>query len=51
VKGIETNPYSPEQNGSAEVRFRVLFRKVRALLIDAQLPKQYWGKRFTRPHC
>ncbi|GMF20513.1 unnamed protein product [Phytophthora fragariaefolia] len=46
-KGIHvrsTTPYTPEQNGSAEVRFRVLFRKVRALLIGAQLPKQFWGE-------
>lgn len=46
-KGIDrrtTTPYTPEQNGSAEVRFRVLFRNVRALLIHAQLPKQFWGE-------
>ncbi|OWZ15684.1 LOW QUALITY PROTEIN: Integrase, catalytic core protein [Phytophthora megakarya] len=46
-KGIyrrPTSPYTPEQNGSAEVRFKVLFRKVRALLIGAQLPKQFWGE-------
>jgi transposase InsO family protein len=46
-KGIHcrgTTTYTPEQNGSAEVRFRVLFRKVRTLLIGAQLPKQFWGE-------
>lgn len=46
-KGIHcrgTTTYTPEQNGSAEVRFRVLFRKVRPLLIGAQLPKQFWGE-------
>ncbi|OWZ06506.1 LOW QUALITY PROTEIN: Integrase, catalytic core protein [Phytophthora megakarya] len=46
-KGIvrrTTTPRTPEQNGSAEVRFRVLFRKVRSMLIAAQLPKQFWGE-------
>ncbi|OWZ13149.1 Integrase, catalytic core protein [Phytophthora megakarya] len=46
-KGIirrATTPRTPEQNGSAEVRFRVLFRKVRSMLIAAQLLKQFWGE-------
>ena len=38
-----TVAYTPEQNGLAEVRFRILFRKVRALLMDAELPKQLWS--------
>ncbi|OWZ03592.1 DNA binding protein [Phytophthora megakarya] len=45
--GIErrtSSAYTPEQNGSAEVRFRVLFRKDRSMLIAAQLPKQFWGE-------
>ncbi|KAJ8579130.1 hypothetical protein ON010_g58 [Phytophthora cinnamomi] len=46
-KGIHcrgTTTQTPEQNGSAEARFRVQFRKVRALFIGAQLPKQFWGE-------
>jgi hypothetical protein len=46
-----TIPYTPEQNGMAEVRFRILFSKARAMLIDASLPKHYgllqWRLQFT----
>ena len=37
-----TVPHTPEQNGIAEVRFRILLGKARTLLIDADLPKQFW---------
>ena len=41
-KGINTRysaPYTPEQNGAAEIINRVLPNKVRALLITSNLPK------------
>lgn len=41
-KGINTRysaPYTPEQNGAAEIINRVLLNKVRALLITSNLPK------------
>jgi hypothetical protein len=47
--GIEqrsTTAHTPEQNGTAEVRFRILFRKVRSLLLHASLPKIFWGSAF-----
>jgi hypothetical protein len=45
-KGIRrrlTTAHTPEMNGKAEVRFRTLFQRVRAMLMDANLPKQCWG--------
>ena len=45
-KGIRrrlTTAHTPEMNGKAEVRFRTLFERVRAMLMDANLPKQCWG--------
>jgi hypothetical protein len=46
-KGIVTrysSPYTPEQNGSAEIINRILFNKVRALLISSNLPNNLWGE-------
>ena len=46
-KGIKTrfsSPYTPKQNGAAEIINRVLFNKVRALLINSNLPKNLWGE-------
>ena len=46
-KGIKTrfsSPYTPEQNGAAEIINRVLLNKVRALLINSNLPKFLWGE-------
>lgn len=46
-KGIKTRysaPYTPEQNGAAEIINRVLLNKVRALLITSNLPKYLWGE-------
>ena len=46
-KGINTRysaPYTPEQNGAAEIINRVLLNKVRALLITSNLPKYLWGE-------
>ena len=37
-------PYTPEQNGAAEIINRVLLNKVRALLINSNLPKSLWGE-------
>ncbi|OWY93963.1 Retrotransposon protein, Ty1-Copia subclass, partial [Phytophthora megakarya] len=39
-----TSTYTPEQNGMAEVRFRILFDKVRTVLIDSNSPKQLWAE-------
>ncbi|KAH9149914.1 hypothetical protein AeRB84_007156 [Aphanomyces euteiches] len=35
-------PYTSQQNGKVEVRFRDIFAKARSMLIDANLPKQLW---------
>lgn len=46
-KGIKrrySSPYTPEQNGAAEIINRVLLNKVRALLINSNLPKNLWGE-------
>jgi hypothetical protein len=46
-KGIihETSaPYTPEQNGAAERLNRTLIERVRAMLLDAGLPKQLWAE-------
>ena len=40
-------PYSPEQNGSSERINRTLLNKVRALLIQSNLAKKYWGEAIT----
>ncbi|KAF4147553.1 Integrase core domain [Phytophthora infestans] len=39
-----TSSYTPEQNGMAEVRYRILFNKVRTMLIDSNAPKQLWAE-------
>ncbi|OWY98132.1 Gag-pol Polyprotein [Phytophthora megakarya] len=39
-----TIAHPPEQNGVAEVRFRILFNKVRTILISSGSPKQLWGE-------
>ena len=47
IKGIKTrfsSPYTPEQNGAAEIINRILFNKVRALLINSNMPKALWGE-------
>jgi hypothetical protein len=44
VKHETSAPYSPDQNGIAERINRTLFNKVRALLIQANLAKKYWGE-------
>jgi hypothetical protein len=38
-----TSPYSPEQNGLAEAKFRVLFKMARAMLHQAKLPGVFFG--------
>jgi len=46
-KGIITrysSPYTPEQNGAAEIINRVILNKVRALLLTSNLPKLIWGE-------
>lgn len=39
-----TAPYTPEQNGVAERMNRTIIEKVRCMLIDAGLSKQYWAE-------
>ncbi len=39
-----TAPYNPHQNGISERKNRTLFSKVRAVLIDAGLPQEFWGE-------
>jgi hypothetical protein len=42
-----TCPYTPQQNGVAERKNRHLLEMVRASLIAAHLPLQYWGEALT----
>jgi transposase InsO family protein len=39
-----TNPYTPQQNGTAERMNRTLVESGRAMLAQAQLSKKYWGE-------
>eukprot|EP00052_Salpingoeca_macrocollata_P029828 m.307283 g.307283 ORF g.307283 m.307283 type:complete len:1084 (-) comp23022_c5_seq5:1469-4720(-) len=36
-------PHTQSQNGKAERAWRTLFEMLRCMLIDAQLPKEYWA--------
>ena len=43
--GIRTDvsaPYTPEQNGAAEASNKIILRRARAMLIDAQMPPCFW---------
>ena len=42
IKHETSAPYSPHQNGTAERAWRSIFDMARCLLIDAELPKQFW---------
>lgn len=47
AEGIETQftvPYSPQQNGVAERKNRSLQEMANCMLLDANLPKRYWGE-------
>ena len=44
VKHETTAPYTPEQNGAAERFNRTLMERVRAMLFDAQQPKDMWAE-------
>jgi transposase InsO family protein len=47
TKGIvhqTTVPYTPEQNGAAERLNRTIVERIRAMLADAQLPKELWAE-------
>ena len=37
-------PYNSYQNGVAECQFRIIFDRVRAVLTDAGLEQDFWGK-------
>ena len=43
IKHETSAPYSPHQNGTAERAWRSIFDMARCLLIDAELPKQFWA--------
>lgn len=46
-KGIQmhsTNPYNPEQNGTAERLNRMLLEKARAMILESKLSKETWGE-------
>lgn len=42
-----TAGYSPQQNGVAERKNRTLVEMARCMLIDAKLPKTFWGEAIT----
>ena len=44
VKHELSSPYNPEQNGLIERPNRTLLNKVRALLLEAKMPKYFWGE-------
>lgn len=47
AEGIETQltvPYSPQQNGVADRKNRSLQEMANCMLLDADLPKRYWGE-------
>lgn len=47
VEGIQaqyTTAYSPQQNGVAERKNRTLQEMASCMLLDAKLPKRYWGE-------
>ena len=50
TKGIildQTNPYTPQQNGTAERKNRTLVETARCLLAQACLPKRFWAEALT----
>ncbi|XP_055307486.1 uncharacterized protein LOC129571695 [Sitodiplosis mosellana] len=44
IKHEKTSPYSPQQNGLAERMNRTIMDKVRCMLIDSGLSKQFWAE-------
>lgn len=42
IKHEKSAPYSPQQNGLAERMNRTIIEKVRCMLLDAHLSKQFW---------
>ena len=46
-RGIEqtfTAPYTPAQNGTAEIFNRTITGKIRAMLLESGLPRAWWGE-------
>ena len=37
-------PYTPQQNGLAERMNRTLLERVRCMMLEAGLPKKFWGE-------
>uniref|UniRef100_A0AAG5DSQ9 Integrase catalytic domain-containing protein n=1 Tax=Anopheles atroparvus TaxID=41427 RepID=A0AAG5DSQ9_ANOAO len=44
IKAQFSTPYSPQSNGVAERKNRSLQEMARCMLLDAALPKRYWGE-------
>jgi len=44
VIGTYSAPYTPAQNGISERFNRTIVEKARAMLLEARLPKAYWGE-------
>lgn len=47
VIGTQSAPYTPAQNGVSERYNRTVIEKARAMLLEAKLPKAYWGEAVT----
>lgn len=44
IKHEKSAPQSPQQNGLSERMNRTIFEKVRCMLLDAKLTKQFWAE-------
>lgn len=47
IRAEYSTPYSPQQNGVAERRNRYIQEMALCMLLDAKLPKRFWGEAVT----
>ena len=56
LKHERSAPYSPHQNGTAEMQWRTIFETGRCMILDKKLPKELWPYAvhtavYTRNRC